>query len=160
MNPRREETQKQQQQKKQTNPNNQFEHSFMMFIVELVWKLHEDAPAVISWFNFSLWGNAQDCPDAAKQQHQQKINMLICVMTTNRQVASVGLPFSVFHQLNGIIDLIQGHFMCDELIHHYFLLQVSFNHLRNAIFSFKPWVAKKIHTRRLDQICICWILSE
>lgn len=43
----------------------------------------------------------------------------------------------MLHQFNGIVDLVQSHFMSDELIQLHLLVQVSFNHLRDTILTLK-----------------------
>lgn len=54
-----------------------------------------------------------------------------------RTYSSENVPFAVLHQVNGIIDLVQGHVMSDELIQLHLLVQVGFNHLRYAILTLK-----------------------
>lgn len=54
-----------------------------------------------------------------------------------RTYSSKNLPFAVLHQVNGIIDLVQGHVMSDELIQFHLLVQVGFHHLRYAILTLK-----------------------
>lgn len=43
----------------------------------------------------------------------------------------------MLHQFNGIVDLVQGHFVSDKLIQLHSLVQVGFDHLRYTIFALK-----------------------
>lgn len=52
-----------------------------------------------------------------------------------RKCSGANLPFAVLHQFDGVIDLVQGHVVSDELIQLHLLVQVAFNHLRHAILT-------------------------
>lgn len=67
------------------------------------------------------------------------------VSWTEEHIWEENLPFSMLHQFNGIVNLLQGHGVCDELIQHHLLFQVGFNHLDHAVLT-KPFATEDIRT--------------
>lgn len=86
-------------------------------------------------------GNIQNCPDAGTEtKHNFRFCSVINYLLQFNKEGMIPLvtPLPALHQLYGFIDLWQSLGVSDELIHFDLLLQVSSDHLRHAVFTFKP----------------------
>lgn len=113
----------------------------------LVWILQNYKKKVGSHWKASHHSLIQEQPSAPSgccgtktAEKWTDLHPLNYVLMSMWNYSSVNQPFAVLHQFDGIIDLVQIHVMCNELIHLQLLVQVGFNHKRYAIPTLKAWV--------------------
>ena len=85
-----------------------------------------------------LWRNVHTCPDAVEQKQNRHLsNIHQWDWHVNHRGKEKTYHFAMLHQFNGVIDLVQGHVVSDELIQLHLLVHVGFNHLRHTILTLK-----------------------